>query len=320
MRALLKTKGGSCLSIIVDVQELTKRYGSLLAVNKVNFAIEQGEIFGFLGPNGAGKTTCLEMMEGLRKPDGGKILLKGFSVWPDPGKVKNLIGVQLQSTSFYEELTVKEVLILFASLYGRRLSKRQLDSLLNMAGLEEKRNAYTNSLSGGQKQRLAIITALVNEPEIIFLDEPTTGLDPQARRRSWEIIQELQSKGKTIILTTHYMEEAEKLCKRVAIIDQGKIVAIDQPQKLIDQLGQKAKISFASSRPLESTFLAQIGAEAGQVNSGDGQVFFAGNPAQVIGVLLEKAKQEGIVIHNLHVSSPSLDDVFLGLTGKELRD
>jgi len=308
------------LSVIVDVQDLTKRYGSLLAVDKVNFAIEQGEIFGFLGPNGAGKTTCLEMMEGLRKPDGGKVLLKGVSVWPDPGKVKKLIGVQLQSTSFYEELTVKEIMILFASLYGRRLSGKQLDSLLGMAGLEEKRNAYTNSLSGGQKQRLAIITALVNEPEIIFLDEPTTGLDPQARRRSWEIIRELQSKGKTIILTTHYMEEAENLCERVAIIDQGKIVAIDQPQKLIDQLDKKSKISFTGSRPLDNLFLAQFGAEAGRFNSDDGYVVFSGDPAQTIGALLESAKQEGIVIKNLHVSSPSLDDVFLGLTGKELRD
>jgi ABC-2 type transport system ATP-binding protein len=306
--------------MIIDVQDLTKRYGGLLAVDKVNFAVEQGEIFGFLGPNGAGKTTCLEMMEGLRKPDGGQVLLKGISVWPNPGKVKNLIGVQLQSTSFYEELTVKEILVLFASLYNRRLSEGQLESLLSMAGLEEKRNAYTNTLSGGQKQRLAIITALVNEPEIIFLDEPTTGLDPQARRRSWEIIRELQGKGKTIILTTHYMEEAENLCARVAIIDQGKIVAIDQPQKLIEQLGKKAKISFASSRPLESVFLAQLGAEAGQVSSAEEQVLFASDPAQTIGVLLEKAKQEGIVIHNLHVSSPSLDDVFLGLTGKELRD
>ncbi|MBS3983562.1 MAG: ABC transporter ATP-binding protein [Dethiobacter sp.] len=308
------------MSMIIDVQDLTKRYGGLLAVDKVNFAVEQGEIFGFLGPNGAGKTTCLEMMEGLRKPDGGQVLLKGISVWPNPGKVKNLIGVQLQSTSFYEELTVKEILVLFASLYNRRLSEGQLESLLSMAGLEEKRNAYTNTLSGGQKQRLAIITALVNEPEIIFLDEPTTGLDPQARRRSWEIIRELQGKGKTIILTTHYMEEAENLCARVAIIDQGKIVAIDQPQKLIEQLGKKAKISFASSRPLESVFLAQLGAEAGQVSSAEEQVLFASDPAQTIGVLLEKAKQEGIVIHNLHVSSPSLDDVFLGLTGKELRD
>ena len=308
------------MSVIVDVQDLTKRYGSLLAVDKVNFAIEQGEIFGFLGPNGAGKTTCLEMMEGLRKPDGGKVLLKGVSVWPDPGKVKKLIGVQLQSTSFYEELTVKEIMILFASLYGRRLSGKQLDSLLGMAGLEEKRNAYTNSLSGGQKQRLAIITALVNEPEIIFLDEPTTGLDPQARRRSWEIIRELQSKGKTIILTTHYMEEAENLCERVAIIDQGKIVAIDQPQKLIDQLDKKSKISFTGSRPLDNLFLAQFGAEAGRLNSDDGYVVFSGDPAQTIGALLESAKQEGIVIKNLHVSSPSLDDVFLGLTGKELRD
>lgn len=305
---------------VVEVRELTKRYGGLLAVNKVSFSVEKGEIFGFLGPNGAGKTTCLEMMEGLRRPDGGQVVLNGLSVWPDPSKVKKLIGVQFQSTSFYEELTVKEILLLFAALYGRRLAKQELASLLEMAGLVEKSNAYTNTLSGGQKQRLAIIVALVNEPEVIFLDEPTTGLDPQARRRSWEIIKELQGKGKTIILTTHYMEEAENLCDRVAVIDQGKIVALDEPQKLIDQLGQKAKISFASSRPLESQFLARIGAEAGKANTDNGQVVFASDPAQAIGVLLEAAKQEGIIIKNLHITSPSLDDVFLGLTGKELRD
>jgi len=305
---------------MVEVQALSKRYGALRAVDGVSFDVGQGEIFGFLGPNGAGKTTCLEMMEGLRKPDSGKVTLRGFPVWPDPGKVKNLIGVQLQATSFYEELKVQEILRLFAALYGRKITPPELDGLLEMGGLSEKRHAYINTLSGGQKQRLAIITALVNDPEVLFLDEPTTGLDPQARRRSWEIIKELQGRGKTIILTTHYMEEAENLCDRVAIIDQGKIVAIDQPQKLVDQLGRKARISFTGSRPLDSALLARVGVEAVKADAGDGQVVFAADPGQTIALLLETARQEGIAINNLHVSTANLEDVFLALTGKELRD
>ena len=308
------------MPVMVEVQALSKRYGALRAVDEVSFDVGQGEIFGFLGPNGAGKTTCLEMMEGLRKPDSGKVMLRGFPVWPDPGKVKNLIGVQLQATSFYEELKVQEILRLFAALYGRKITPPELDGLLEMGGLSEKRHAYTNTLSGGQKQRLAIITALVNDPEVLFLDEPTTGLDPQARRRSWEIIKELQGRGKTIILTTHYMEEAENLCDRVAIIDQGKIVAIDQPQKLVDQLGRKARISFTGSRLLDSALLARVGVEAVKADAGDGQVVFAADPGQTIALLLEIARQEGIAINNLHVSTANLEDVFLALTGKELRD
>lgn len=308
------------MSIMVDVQSLSKGYGALLAVDDVSFAVKQGEIFGFLGPNGAGKTTCLEMMEGLRKPDSGKVLIKNIPVWPEPGKIKNIIGVQFQSSAFYEELTVQEILQLFAAMHRRKLALPELDALLEMGGLSEKRRAYTSTLSGGQKQRLALMTALVNKPEVVFLDEPTTGLDPQARRRSWEVIKELQTSGKTIILTSHYMEEAEYLCDRVAIIDYGKIVALDEPKKLIDKLGEKTKISFTSSRPLDGALALLPGAEMVKARSGEGQVLLAQDQGQAIAALLEAARKEGATIKNLQVSVPNLEDVFLALTGKELRD
>lgn len=308
------------LAIMVEVQTLRKCYGTLTAVDNVSFAVRQGEIFGFLGPNGAGKTTCLEMMEGLRRPDSGKILIRNLPVWPEPGKIKNVIGVQFQVAAFYEELTVQEILQLFAALHGRKMTPPELDGLLEMGGLTEKRRAYAGTLSGGQKQRLAIITALVNKPEVVFLDEPTTGLDPQARRRAWEIIRELQSHGKTIILTSHYMEEAEFLCDRVAIIDYGKVVALDQPQRLIDRLGQKTKISFTSSRPLDGALQSLPGTEPVKAGSAEGQLLFAQDPGQAITGLMEAAKKEGAAIKNLQVSAPNLEDVFLALTGKELRD
>jgi ABC-2 type transport system ATP-binding protein len=305
---------------MVEVQSLRKCYGALTAVDDVSFTVRQGEVFGFLGPNGAGKTTCLEMMEGLRRPDSGKVLIKNLSVWPEPGNIKYIIGVQFQASAFYEELTVQEILQLFAALHGRKLTSPELDGLLEMGGLTEKRHAYTGTISGGQKQRLAILTALVNVPEVVFLDEPTTGLDPQARRRSWEVIKELQNRGKTIILTSHYMEEAEYLCDRVAIIDYGKIVALDEPRKLIDKLGEKTKISFTSSRPLDGALTLLPGAEVVKAGTGESQVLLARDPGQAIAALLEAARSEGAVIKNLQVSAPNLEDVFLTLTGKELRD
>jgi len=255
------------MSAILQVDSLSKSYGSLRAVAGVSFDVIRGEIFGFLGPNGAGKTTCLEMMEGLRRPDSGSVILEGIPVWPDPERIRGLIGVQSQSTSFYEELTAQEILRLFASLHGRKMTSQVVDDLLEMGGLIEKRNAHTITLSGGQKQRLAILVALVNEPGILFLDEPTTGLDPQARRRCWEVIKELQAKGKTVILSTHYMEEAEFLCDRVAIIDHGRIIALDTPHRLIEQFGATHGKEIAMKEPrasaanLEDVFLALTGKE-----------------------------------------------------------
>jgi ABC-2 type transport system ATP-binding protein len=219
--------------VILEVQNLLKRYGNLVAVNDVSFQVFRQEIFGILGPNGAGKTTTLEMIETLRPMDVGNVSVNGINIRKDPDRVKQSIGVQLQSSSFFDKLSLSELLILFGELYGRRVNPMEL---LQDVELQDKIGAQVNQLSGGQKQRFSIAAALVNDPVVLFLDEPTTGLDPQARRHLWEVIRRIRTEGKTIVLTTHYMEEAEELCDRVAIMDYGKIIALDQPQNLISKL------------------------------------------------------------------------------------
>jgi len=219
--------------IILDVQNLGKRYGSLVAVDGISFQVYRQEVFGILGPNGAGKTTTLEMIETLREMDSGTAVLNGIDVRKDPQRIKQSIGVQLQSSSFFDKLSLTELLILFGELYGR---KADATDLLSAVELQDKAKARVNELSGGQKQRFSIAAALVNDPVVLFLDEPTTGLDPQARRHLWEVIRVIRNDGKTIVLTTHYMEEAEELCDRVAIMDYGKIVAMAPPQELISRL------------------------------------------------------------------------------------
>jgi ABC-2 type transport system ATP-binding protein len=218
---------------ILEVQNLSKRYGNLVAVNDISFQVYRQEIFGILGPNGAGKTTTLEMIETLRPMDAGSVFVNGIDIRKDPHRVKQSIGVQLQSSSFFDKLSLTELLVLFGELYGRRINPMQL---LQDVELQDKSRAQVTQLSGGQKQRFSIAAALVNEPAVLFLDEPTTGLDPQARRHLWDVIRRIRSEGKTIVLTTHYMEEAEELCDRVAIMDYGKIIALDQPQNLISKL------------------------------------------------------------------------------------
>ncbi len=218
---------------ILDVKNLTKRYGDLLAVDGVTFNVARKEIFGILGPNGAGKTSTLEMIETLRPIDGGEVFLNGLDVRKGPQAVKRLIGVQLQSSSFFDKLNLKELLLLFGEMYDRVVDPV---ALLREVELEDKVKSQVGQLSGGQKQRFSIAAALVNEPLVIFLDEPTTGLDPQSRRHLWGVIKRIRSEGKTIVLTTHYMEEAEELCDRVAIMDQGKIIALAPPQELITRL------------------------------------------------------------------------------------
>ncbi len=218
---------------IVKVKNLTKRYGDLLAVDGIGFDVHRQEIFGILGPNGAGKTSTLEMIETLRPIDGGEVVLDGIDVRENPQKVKRVIGVQLQSSSFFDKLNLGELLLLFGEMYGRVVDPVQL---LAEVELEDKARAQVVQLSGGQKQRFSIAAALVNEPVVIFLDEPTTGLDPQSRRHLWGVIKRIRAEGKTIVLTTHYMEEAEELCDRVAIMDHGKIIALDSPQELVRQL------------------------------------------------------------------------------------
>ena len=219
--------------IILEVKNLHKRYGELIAVDHISFSVEREEIFGILGPNGAGKTTTLEIIETLRPMDGGEIIIDGLNVAKNPREVKRRIGVQLQSSAFFDQLNLTELLFLFGEMYGRRVDPNRL---LNDVELEDKARAKIRELSGGQKQRFSIAAALVNDPIVLFLDEPTTGLDPQARRHLWGVIERIRSEGKTIVITTHYMEEAEILCDRVAIMDRGKIIALERPTELINSL------------------------------------------------------------------------------------
>ena len=219
--------------LIVEVADLCKSYGGIQAVDGVSFTITTGEVFGILGPNGAGKTTTVEILEGMRLPDSGIARISGIDVRENPRAVKSMIGIQLQSTAFFDRLTLAEILNVFASIYHRRVDPLVL---LRQMELEDRANSTFNDLSGGQKQRFSVATTLVNDPLVLFLDEPTTGLDPQARRHMWDLIKEFKTQGRTVLLTTHYMEEAEELCDRVAIMDQGRIVALDSPDELIDKL------------------------------------------------------------------------------------
>jgi ABC-2 type transport system ATP-binding protein len=244
--------------VILDVQNLTKRYGSLVAVNNVSFQVYRQEVFGILGPNGAGKTTTLEMIETLRPMDSGKVMLNGLDVRTEEQRVKRSIGVQLQSSSFFDKLSLSELLLLFGELYDRTIDPMKL---LQDVELQDKAAARVNQLSGGQKQRFSIASALVNDPVLLFLDEPTTGLDPQARRHLWEVIRRIRGEGKTIVLTTHYMEEAEELCDRVAIMDAGKIVELAPPQELISKLLESGFTRQRAERlaTLEDVFLQLTG-------------------------------------------------------------
>ena len=285
----------------ISVAGLTKRYGDHVAVDGVSFRVEQGEAFGILGPNGAGKTTTLEMIEGLRRPDGGEITLLGQPVWPDPRRIQARIGVQLQSTSLFDMLTARELLELFARFYLRADSVERAKIALQLVGLESKADDYAKRLSGGQQQRLAIALALVHDPEIVFLDEPTTGLDPQARLNLWDVIRSINTEQqKTVVLTTHYLEEAEELCDRVAIMDQARIVALDTPSGLIAALDADARVSYTDG-------------------SGDHTVYVKDAQATVLEVL-ERARADGAKVSNLSVKGADLEDVFMQLTGREYRE
>jgi ABC-2 type transport system ATP-binding protein len=221
------------MGAIVSVRDLRKKYGQIDAVAGISFDVQKGEVFALLGPNGAGKTTTVEILEGLRQADGGSATVAGVDVTKDPTKVKSLIGVQLQSSAFPENFLAKEIVELFAIFYDRKVDAM---ALLRAVGLEDRAKQKSEKLSGGQRQRLSIAVAMVNEPQVLFLDEPTTGLDPQARRNLWELIRDIRKRGTTVFLTTHYLDEAEVLCDRVAIMDAGRIIALDSPKALITQL------------------------------------------------------------------------------------
>jgi ABC-2 type transport system ATP-binding protein len=228
---------------IIKVKELVKNYGNFQAVKGISFDVQEGEIFGLLGPNGAGKSTTLEIIETLREKTSGEVWVNGFNLDKDPDEIKKIIGVQLQTSGYYPNLKLVELITLFNGLYNRNIDPM---SLLEMVNLKDKAKAKVKELSGGQKQRFSVATTLINDPKIVFLDEPTTGLDPQARRNLWDLVRNIRDKGTTVILTTHYMDEAEVLCDRVAIIDAGKIIAMDSPDRLIDNL-----VSSGFERPKE---------------------------------------------------------------------
>ncbi len=240
------------MTIMVEVKNLKKRYGDKMAVDGVSFSVKKGEIFGILGPNGAGKTTTLEMMETLRPIDDGTVLIDGIDVSADPDAIKYMIGVQPQTPAFQDKTKLTEVIEMFAAAYGEKVDPM---AFLRDVDLEEKATSYVESLSGGQKQRLSITTALVHGPKVFFLDEPTTGLDPQARRNLWELIEKVRDRGISVIMTTHYMDEAEVLCDRIAVMDNGKIVAIDTPKNLIKQL---LKRGFSKQQHVEQANLEDV--------------------------------------------------------------
>jgi ABC-2 type transport system ATP-binding protein len=304
---------------VIRLKGLTKRYGELVAVDDIAFEVYRGEVFGILGPNGAGKTTTLEMVEGLRKPDGGTITVDGLSVWPDPKAVKSRIGVQLQATALFDYQRLHEIIYLFGSAYGMRRTRAEIDALLERVDLLEKSESYVNELSGGQAQRLSIALALVNEPVVTFLDEPTTGLDPRARRALWEVIHAINASGTTIVLTTHYMEEAERLCDRVAVMDHGHVMALDTPRALINSLSAEATVTFTLSDKVSLDLLCGLdGATSCAAQEDVGYSLVADSAQRAVVSLLDLADREGLRVENLDVQGANLEDVFLSMTGHKL--
>jgi ABC-2 type transport system ATP-binding protein len=298
------------------VEDLRKYYGKTRAVDGVSFEVKYGEVYGMLGPNGAGKSTTIEMIEGLRQPDSGSINVLGLKHPRETRAIKERIGIQLQTTALYPRLTVVEILDLFRRFYPGRATLTN-DQLIQMVSLEEKRSTRSKQLSGGQKQRLSVALALINDPDILFLDEPTTGMDPQARRQLWEVILELKRRGKTILLTTHYMEEAEQLCDRVAIVDHGHIIEQGAPAELVSRHFSEIAISFDTPDPAE-TYEPLVGVTHAVKEEGVVTVYSADAP-RTMAALLER-DQGGGALRNLNVHSATLEDVFLKLTGRALRD
>ncbi|XOU94564.1 MAG: ABC transporter ATP-binding protein [Candidatus Kerfeldbacteria bacterium] len=302
---------------IIEVKNLTKKYKELTAVDSISFEVKQGEIFGILGPNGAGKTTTLEMIEGLKLITNGTANLDGHDVGKDAQIVKSLIGVQLQSSSFFDGLNLKELLVTFGSLYNRRINA---DELLEKVQLTDKSKSKFRELSGGQKQRFSISAALVNDPKVLFLDEPTTGLDPQARHHLWKLITEIRKAGKTIVITTHYMEEAEVLCDRIAIMDNAKIVALDTTENLLKHTGTNSTITFKVDKkcPIEH-FESLPGVEKAIDDNHEFRII-TNDPEKTLPSLYDHSRKCQSKIFNLQLKQPTLEDVFLKLTGSKLRE
>jgi len=303
-------------AIAIAVADLRKSYGRVQAVDGVSFEVNQGEIFGMVGPNGAGKTTAIECIEGLRKPDEGSVQVLGLDPQRGGYDLRERIGVQLQETALADRIKVREAMDLFASFYRRSVD---WDPLLDQLGLAEKRGASFGKLSGGQKQRLFIALALVNDPDGVFLDELTTGLDPQARRAMWELVRGMRDRGKTVFLTTHHMEEAERLCDRVAIMDHGKIVALDTPEELTRSLGVENRVVFTTDDGLELKLLQDLPVVTRVERAGERVVVY-GQADGLVGGVVNALEDAGVRFGDLRTEQPSLEDVFLALTGREMRE
>jgi ABC-2 type transport system ATP-binding protein len=300
---------------VIEVQNLRKQYGTTIAVDNISFDVQQGEIFTIVGPNGAGKSTTVESIMGLRQPDSGTIRVLGTDSQKEEHALRQRIGIQLQQAALPERLKVWEALNLYSAFYNKTVSWEQL---LDDWGLAEKRNSNFKNLSGGQKQRLFIALALLNDPELVFLDELTTGLDPQARRATWDAVRAIRDQGKTVVLVTHFMDEAEELADRIAIIDQGNIVALDTPQALIQNLQADVRVRFTNSNGYDPQLLRRV-AGVTDVEQRGKQVIVEGNGALLAHVATALA-EHSITPTDLRVEQANLEDVFLALTGRSIRN
>ncbi len=314
----LPSAGGSG-TLALDVRGLRKRYADVVAVDGLDLQVRAGECFGLLGPNGAGKTTTIEICEGLNDADGGEVVVLGCTWGRDERELRQRLGIQLQETQFSEKLTVEETIRLFRSFYNRG---RDVEEVISLVQLEEKRHSRVSGLSGGQKQRLSVACALAGDPDLVFLDEPTTGLDPQSRRQLWELIERLRAAGRTIMLTTHYMDEAERLCDNIAIVDHGKVIALGTPRELIRSLGAEQVVECAVGEG-QLLSVEALNALPGVIRARlDGALYTLQVTAahETIPALLALIASEGLALTELSTHSPTLEDVFVSLTGRHLRE
>lgn len=305
--------------MVIQVENLVKTYGQIRAVDGITFQVNRGDIFGMLGPNGAGKTTTVEILESLRVADSGKAAVLGMDITKAAAKIKQKIGIQLQAPALLPLLNVEELLQTFASFYHKSIP---VTRALELVGLQESRKVVVKNLSGGQQQRLSVAMALINDPEITFLDEPTTGLDPQARRALWTVIEGMRQQGKTVFLTTHYMEEAQRLCNRLVIIDHGKIIAQGSPAELIRQNFIEKAIEFETVTPIpEATLNSLPGVTRSAVEDGS-TVIYSNKVTATIAALLDFTEKDRTYgeLANLHIREATLEDVFLKLTGRKIRE
>jgi ABC-2 type transport system ATP-binding protein len=304
-------------ALAIEVRQLVKNFDDVVAVDGIDLDVPAGACVGLLGPNGAGKTTTVEILEGLQEPTSGSVRVLAMSWRQDASRIRARIGVQLQETQFEGRLTVEETLRLFRSFYPHGVA---VDEVIRTVQLEEKRRAAVKKLSGGQRQRLALATALVADPELLFLDEPTTGLDPQARRALWDVIEGLKGRGRTVILTTHYMEEAERLCDRVVIMDHGKIVAQGTPAELVARLGGAQLIELSAKPALDEAAWSAVPGLVGFRQSNGTAILSVKELHLALPAVLATAHSQGSVLGRLSTRQPTLDDVFLALTGRSLRE